>query len=160
MVLINMGTSRVFSTCCRMEVEVACRFTTTCQWMRRSTRVDVTLTTPDSFKFATFPCSNHLRHSQCTVDESRCISAAICCMDQPALLSPIILFLLKLSASWKLPPLTMTWYSLLLYVSCETRKNMCDLAEITARILPISENFFPYILFNVHWRAVDFTSFE
>ncbi|KFM69633.1 hypothetical protein X975_02179, partial [Stegodyphus mimosarum] len=83
-----------------MEVEVACRFATTSRLMHRSMRSDMTLAAPAHLELATFPCSNHCRHSWCTVDVSRCVSAEIYRMDQPALLSPITKPLVKLSVCW------------------------------------------------------------
>ena len=77
MVLVDMGTSRVSCTCCRMEVQVTCGSATACRRMRRSTRTDVTRAAPAPLNLATFPCSNHVRHSRCTVDASMWVSAAI-----------------------------------------------------------------------------------
>lgn len=66
-----MGISRVSSACYRMEVEIACRFATTCRQMC----ADTSQATPAPFKLAMIPCSYHLCHSQCTVDTSKCLSA-------------------------------------------------------------------------------------
>ncbi|UYV64740.1 hypothetical protein LAZ67_3001829 [Cordylochernes scorpioides] len=54
-----------------MAVQVACGAATACRRIRRSTRADVTLVAPTFLLIATFPCSNHLLHSRCTVDASR-----------------------------------------------------------------------------------------
>lgn len=69
--LVDIGISRVSSACYRMEVEIACRFATTCRQMC----ADTSQATPVPFKLAMIPCSNHLCHSQCTVDMSKCLSA-------------------------------------------------------------------------------------
>ncbi|KFM64706.1 hypothetical protein X975_00718, partial [Stegodyphus mimosarum] len=84
--------------------------------MRRSTRVDITLAAPAPLELDTFPCSNHRRHSRCTVEASRCESAEICRMDQPILLTPITMPLVKSYICWNCrPPLTTAWHSLLLH---------------------------------------------
>lgn len=84
MVLVSMGTSKVSWTCCRMQIEVACLFNTSCQRMCQSTCVDISLVAPTLLKLATFPHSNHFCCSWCTVNTSRCVSPAICHINQPA----------------------------------------------------------------------------
>ncbi|KFM67998.1 hypothetical protein X975_07729, partial [Stegodyphus mimosarum] len=77
MVLVDTGTSRVSCTCCRIAVQVTCRTTTACRQMRRTTRAGVTLAAPAPLVLPTFPCSNHVCHSRCTVLASMWVSAAI-----------------------------------------------------------------------------------
>ena len=94
---------------------MACGTATACRRMRRSTRADVTAAAPAPRIRATCPCSNHLRHSRCTVDASKCVSAAICRMGQPALLSPITTPLVKSSVCWNClrcrRPGILCWYT-------------------------------------------------
>lgn len=63
MVLVDMGTSRVSSTYCKMEVEIASGYAIACLLMRRLMRTDTTLAAPAALKLATFSRSNHLRHN-------------------------------------------------------------------------------------------------
>ncbi|KFM63924.1 hypothetical protein X975_03180, partial [Stegodyphus mimosarum] len=77
MILVDAGTSRVSRTCCRIAVQVTCGTATACQRMSRSTRADVTPAAPAPLLLPTFPCSNHIRHSRCTMLASMWVSAAI-----------------------------------------------------------------------------------
>ncbi|KFM59389.1 hypothetical protein X975_02340, partial [Stegodyphus mimosarum] len=74
--LVDTGISRVSFTCCRIAVQVTCGTATACRRMHRSTRADVTLAAPAPLHFPTFPCSNHVRRSRCTVLASMWVSAA------------------------------------------------------------------------------------
>ena len=129
--------------------------------LRRSEGADVTLAFPAPLSFTAFLCSNHVRQSRCTVDASMWVSAAIWGKDKPAVLSPIILPLVKSSIHWK----CLRWWQprILSYYTHPLRQKESFFDNSYGRNNDInithSASSFPYILLNVRRRAVHFTSF-
>ncbi|GFW43020.1 hypothetical protein TNCV_1474161 [Trichonephila clavipes] len=75
-VVVDMGTSKVSSTCCKMVAEVGMgspSFFDRCV----DPRVDVTLATLVTLKLSIFPCSNYPYYRFCTMDAPRCASSDI-----------------------------------------------------------------------------------
>lgn len=110
---------------------MTCEFVTAFRRMRRSTRADVTLAALVSVKLSTFPPYNHLRHSRGSEDASRCVFAAIFCMDQ-LLISVQSHTPRKTVCLLELPPLTVVWHPLLLRESSDTR------TKFLSRFLPLN----------------------
>lgn len=99
----------------------------------------------------------HLWHSR-IVHALKCVSVSICCMDQPVILSPITTLLVKSSVYWNC--LLWQWLGILCYYprSFRLEQNFYDipLAEVNARILPILQFSFLYLI----QRALESCTFQ
>lgn len=157
-----MGTSRVSSTYCKMEVQVASGYAIHYLLMRRLMRTDITLAAPAALKLATFSRFNHLWHNQWTVDASRCVSPAICRIDQPTLLSLIMRLFVKSPVCLKC--LRWWWLGILCYYTCLLKQEQNFYVDFPSRTngtnVSHSGNSLSYIVSNMRWRVAHFISFE
>lgn len=91
MVLVDMGTSRGLE-CWKVEVEMACKFATVCQQIHACWHYSDCTGIPQTCHISLFQQSSLQRVHY---GRSKCVSIGICHTDQLALLSPIIMSLLK-----------------------------------------------------------------